>query len=62
MPPWALIWFNQYIFRIGGNFLQIILKCDPLTAGFSFFTVIGAYVFSFAMTKLVDYIRFGEIK
>lgn len=62
VPPWALIWFNQYIFRNGGNFLQIILKCDPLTAGFSFFTVIGAYVFSFAMFKLVDYIRFGEIK
>ena len=42
--------------------MQIILKCDALTAGFSFFTVIGAYVFLFEMTKLVDYIRFGEIK
>ncbi|MDE6849755.1 MAG: hypothetical protein K2J54_00340 [Clostridia bacterium] len=62
VPPWALVWFNQYIFHSSGNVLQIILRCDALTAGFSFFTVIGAYVFTFAMTKIIDYIRFGEIK
>lgn len=61
-PPWAIVWFNRYIFHNTGNVLQIILKCDALTAGLSFFTVMGAYAFSFAMTRLVDYIRFGAKK
>ncbi len=61
VPPWAIVWFQQNIFH-NGNILQIILKCDAFTAGFSFFTVLGAYVFSFAITKLIDHIRFGKIK
>lgn len=61
VPPWAIVWFEQNIFH-KGNILQIILSCDAFTAGFSFFTVMGAYVFSFAITKIIDYIRFGKIK
>lgn len=62
VPPWALVWFHRNIFHNDGNVLSIILNCDVLTAGFSFFTVIGAYVFTFAVTRLVDYVIFGAIK
>lgn len=62
VPPWALVWFHRNIFHSGENVLSIILNCDVLTAGFSFFTVIGAYVFTFAVTRLVDYVIFGAIK
>lgn len=62
VPPWAVVWFQQNIFKSDGNILKIILKCDAFTAGFSFFTVMGAYVFSFAISKLIDYVRFGKIK
>ncbi len=62
VPPWAIVWFQQNVFHNDGNILKIILRCDAFTAGFSFFTVLGAYVFSFAITKLADYIRFGKIK
>ena len=62
MPPWAIVWFQQNVFHNDSNILKIILRCDAFTAGFSFFTVLGAYVFSFAITKLADYVRFGKIK
>lgn len=62
VPPWALVWFQQNVFHNGGNVLQIILNCDAFTAAFSFFTVIGAYVFSYAISKLIDYIRFSATK
>ena len=61
VPPWAMVWFQQNIFH-NGRVLQIILKCDVFTAGFSFFTVLGAYAFTFAVSKLIDYVRFGAIK
>lgn len=61
-PPWAIVWFHQNVFHSGGNIIKIILNCDVLTAGFTFFTVMGAYVFTFAVTKLIDYIRFGVNK
>ncbi|MCM1546610.1 MAG: ribosome biogenesis protein NOP53 [Clostridiales bacterium] len=59
VPPWALVWMQRNIMH-GGSVLQIFLKCDVMTAGFSFFTVIGAYVLIFAVSKIVDYIRFGK--
>ena len=62
VPPWAIVWFQQNVFHNDGNILKIILRCDAFTAGFSFFTVLGAYVFSFAITKFADYLRFGKIK
>lgn len=60
VPPWVLVWFHQNIFHSDGDILKIILNCDVFTTGFSFFTVIGAYVFTFAVSKIIDYIRFGK--
>lgn len=60
VPPWALVWFQQNVFHSGGNILKIILRCDAFTAAFSTFTVLGVFVFTFAINKIVDHIRFGE--
>lgn len=62
IPPWAIVWFQQNVFHSSGNIIQIILQCDVFTVGFSFFTIMGVYAFIFAITKLIDYIRFGAKK
>ena len=54
--PWAIAWWFQLK---GGSFGQFLLNCDPFTVAFTLFTVLGVYVFIFAMTKLIDCIRFG---
>lgn len=62
VPPWAIVWFQKNVFHSGGNVLQIMLRCDAFTAAFSTFTVLGVFVFTFAINKIVDHIRFGDIE
>ena len=62
VPPWALVWFQTNVFNNSGNVLQILLRCDALTAGLTFFSVLGVYVFVYAVMNVIDFIRFGKIK
>lgn len=59
-PPMAYIWVETELMGNEITFLHVLTHCTPFAAGFGFFFVMGFYTLTFAISKAVDYIRFGK--
>lgn len=62
VPPWAYVWIETEIMKNQITFLHILTHCTTFAAGFGFFWIMGIYTLSFAISKAVDYARFGKSK
>lgn len=62
MPPMAYIWIETELMNNEITFFHILTHCTPFAAGFGFFFVMGFYTLTFAISKAVDYARFGRDK
>ena len=60
MPPMAYVWIETELMKNEITFLHVLTHCTPFAAGFGFFFVLGFYTFSFAISKAVDFVRFGR--
>lgn len=60
ISPMAYIWLETEAMHNKISFLHILTHCTPFAAGFGFFFVLGFYTLSFAISKAVDYARFGK--
>lgn len=59
-PPMAYVWIETELMKSEITFLHVLTHCTPFAAGFGFFFVLGFYTFSFAISKAVDFVRFGR--
>ena len=59
-PPMAYVWIETEAMKIEITFFHLLTHCSWYAAGFGFFWVMGFYVLSFAISRAVDYARFGR--
>ena len=59
-PPMAYVWVETELMGNEITFLHVLTHCTPFAAGFGFFFVMGFYTLTFAISKAVDYTRFGK--
>ncbi|MDE7182460.1 MAG: hypothetical protein K2O41_05475 [Clostridia bacterium] len=62
IPPWAYVWLETQMLNNEITFFHVLTHCTPLAAGFGFFWILGFYVLAFAVSKAIDYARFGRSK
>ncbi len=58
-PPMAYFWIECELLNNPLNFFYLLTHCTPFAAGFGFFFVFGFYTLGFAVSKAIDFVRFG---
>lgn len=60
VPPWIFIWYETELAQNALTLFGILTHADAFPVGMTFFSCLGGYVFVFAMTRLVEFVRFGK--